>query len=53
MSVDDLYKKLIKVFDNENEAITYARSDESKAYYTNLNPANTEEEEVPENELGV
>lgn len=53
MSVDDLYKKLIKVFDNENEADIYARSDKSKAYYTNLNPANSEEEEVPESGLGV
>ena len=44
---------MIKTFDNKNEAITYAKSDEAKAYYTNLNPVNSEEEEVPENGLGV
>ena len=53
MPVDELYKRLIKSFDDPGKAFAYARSNEAKEYYLTLNPVNTEEEEVPENGLGV
>ena len=53
MPVDELYKRLIKSFDDPGKAFAYARSNEAKEYYLTLNPTNTEEEEVPENGLGV
>lgn len=53
MPVDELYRRLIKSFDDPGKAFAYAKSNEAKEYYLTLNPVNTEESEIPENGLGV